>query len=200
MKKQSNYDNFIGVYDGYFSDDFCDNLIKHFEWCLKSNKTWRRKSEADSIYKEDSATTLNPQRIEELDFLHPEVQNYIEEFNDVFWNQCYAEYIEKYGALKQAENHTIFTYKLQKTLPSEGYHIWHSESMSKSHCRRLGVYMVYLNDVDEGGETEFLYFSQRIKPKKGRLIIWPPNYPWTHRGNPPLSGVKYVLTGWTEFN
>jgi hypothetical protein len=80
-----------------------------------------------------------------------------------------------------------------------GYHIWHSEDGDKNFAFRVGVYILYLNDVAEGGETEFLYLSKRIAPKKGRLIIFPPNYPWTHRGNPPLSGEKYILTGWTEF-
>jgi hypothetical protein len=53
--------------------------------------------------------------------------------------------------------------------------------------------------VEEGGETEFLYLSQRVKPKTGRLVIFPSGYVHTHRGNPPLSGEKYIMTGWIEF-
>ena len=40
----------------------------------------------------------------------------------------------------------------------------------------------------------------RVAAKKGRLVIFPANYPWTHRGNPPLSGEKYIMTGWVEFS
>ena len=55
---------------------------------------------------------------------------------------------------------------------------------------------VYLNDVEEGGETEFLHQSVRVKPKKGRIVIWPAAFPYVHRGNQPLSGEKYLLTSW----
>ena len=53
--------------------------------------------------------------------------------------------------------------------------------------------------MEEGGETEFLYQSLRVSPKKGTVIIWPSGYYHTHRGNPPLSGVKYLATGWLEY-
>ena len=58
--------------------------------------------------------------------------------------------------------------------------------------------MMYLNDVDDGGETEFLYQKKRIRPKQGRVLIFPAGFTHTHRGNPPLSGDKYILTSWLE--
>jgi hypothetical protein len=58
--------------------------------------------------------------------------------------------------------------------------------------------MMYLNDVDDGGETEFLYQSKRYKPVKGRVLIWPAGFTHVHRGNPPLSGEKYIATSWLE--
>ena len=87
--------------------------------------------------------------------------------------------------------------KIQKTYPTEGYHVWHVEHGSgyKNEPRAL-VYSIYLNDVKEGGETEFLHQSVRVKPKKGRIVIWPASFVYLHRGNPPLSGEKYILTSW----
>jgi len=38
----------------------------------------------------------------------------------------------------------------------------------------------------------------RVKPKKGRLILFPAGFTHTHRGNPPLDGEKYIITGWVE--
>ena len=60
------------------------------------------------------------------------------------------------------------------------------------------TWMLYLNTVQEGGETEFLYKSLRVQPKAGRFVLWPSGYTHTHRGNPPLNQDKYILTGWAE--
>lgn len=194
---KSNYESFVGIYDDVFTDKFCDDLIEYFEWCQKNNRTYCRPEE-ERIKKDDS-TALNPPNISEINFSHPNIQGFIGEFNDKFWNEAYKEYLAKYSVLADYEKHTIYTYKLQKTLPAGGYHVWHSEDGSKQFASRIGVYILYLNDVAEGGETEFLYQQMRVAPKKGRLVIFPPNYPWAHRGNPPLSGVKYILTGWMEY-
>jgi hypothetical protein len=196
--KNADIDNFVGVYDGYFSPMFCDSLIKYFEWCSGNNKTFGRPDQ-ESIKKDDS-TLLNPIYTNEIDYSVNHLSGFMEEFNSVFWGECYKHYTDTYSVLANYETHTIFTYKVQKTKPSGGYHIWHCEGGEKQHSRRCGVYILYLNDIEEGGETEFLYLSKRVKPKQGRLVIFPPNYPWAHRGNPPLTGDKYIMTGWMEFS
>ena len=58
--------------------------------------------------------------------------------------------------------------------------------------------MIYLNTIEEGGETEFLYLKKREKPVEGKLLIFPAGFTHTHRGNPPLKGDKYILTSWLE--
>ena len=55
--------------------------------------------------------------------------------------------------------------------------------------------MVYINDVEEGGETEWLYQQLKIKPKRNTCVIWPGAFTHLHRGNPPMSD-KYIATGW----
>jgi hypothetical protein len=87
--------------------------------------------------------------------------------------------------------------KIQKTLPTQGYHVWHLEHGTGKECsQRALVFTIYLNDVEEGGETEFLHQSIRAKPVKGRCVIWPAAFPYVHRGNPPLQGEKYIMTSW----
>ena len=84
---------------------------------------------------------------------------------------------------------------LQKTEPMEGYHSFHAEDNSWNNRFRVLAWMVYLNDVPEGGETEWLYQQVKIKPTANTLVIWPGSFTHLHRGNPPMS-TKYVLTGW----
>lgn len=195
--KQIKHENFVGIYEEFFNVDFCENLIAHYEWCVKNNRSFGRPE--IETQKSDNSAVLNPSSIEEINFSHPNISSFLLDFNKVFWDECYADYSDKYSALRDYTEHTIYTYKIQKTQPTEGYHIWHAEDGTQEYSRRIGVYILYLNDVEEGGETEFLYFSKRYRPKAGTLLIFPPNYPWAHRGNPPLSGTKYIMTGWIEF-
>jgi hypothetical protein len=87
-----------------------------------------------------------------------------------------------------------------------GYHHWHSEHFphprdpSQKSLHRVLLWLLYLNDVDDGGETEFFYQNMKIKPKKGTLILAPVNFSYTHRGNIPLSNDKYVLASWFLYN
>jgi hypothetical protein len=59
--------------------------------------------------------------------------------------------------------------------------------------------MFYLNDVQEGGETEFYYQNLKSKPKQGTMVIAPAGFTHTHRGNKPISGDKYIFTSWILF-
>ena len=85
-----------------------------------------------------------------------------------------------------------------------GYPHWHSEQYPQSHgveaLHRVALYMYYLNDVDEGGETEFFYQGRAIKPQKGSMVIAPAGFTHSHRGNVPISHHKYIATSWVMFN
>ena len=81
------------------------------------------------------------------------------------------------------------------TPPGGGYHVWHDENTGGDYSR-VAVWMVYLNDAFDGGETEFLYYKRRIQPKAGTLLIWPAGLTHAHRGGLVTSGNKYIITGW----
>ena len=87
--------------------------------------------------------------------------------------------------------------KIQKTQPGGGYHVWHTERNYLNYgCSRALVWTVYLNDIEKGGETEFLNQNQRVPAKTGRGCIFPADFPYVHRGNPPLDKDKYIVTSW----
>jgi hypothetical protein len=99
---------------------------------------------------------------------------------DIAWNH----YIQNTGSRDAYDRNSISLYslKIQKTLPTEGYHIWHIEHGKGYETEpRAFVFSIYLNDVEEGGETEFLHFSKRVKPKTGRIVIWPAAFPYLHQ-------------------
>jgi prolyl 4-hydroxylase len=66
-------------------------------------------------------------------------------------------------------------------------------------ANRYLVVLWYLNDVAEGGETAFVDLDLAIKPKAGRLLIFPPYWMFQHEGRPPVSGDKYILSTYLLF-
>lgn len=89
--------------------------------------------------------------------------------------------------------------KIQKTSPGGGFHSWHWERTAEiPSASRILTWTVYLNTVNHGGETEFLYRGLRIEPLEGRLCLFPCDFTTAHRGNPPLKEDKYIVTGWFE--
>ena len=60
-------------------------------------------------------------------------------------------------------------------------------------CRYLS-FMWYLNDVIDGGETEFTELDFKIQPKAGALMMFPPIWMFPHKGHLLNSGKKYLLS------
>ncbi len=83
--------------------------------------------------------------------------------------------------------------------PKSSY--WKTESSSGG--QRSYTAMVFLNEVEEGGTTDFPSLGLSITPKTGVLLVWNnatdkgmPNE-WTlHAGLPVIKGVKYIITKW----
>lgn len=191
------FNNFVGVFENAYSDEYCDRIVTYYNNMTAAGfgEDRMKQDSALNIKKDDVAVFANGERqIMEVPLL-----GFTKEFNEKFWAEFYPAYAQKYAILTEYDNHSVYSYKIQKTSIGGGYHIWHSEDSARSVCGRVLVWMLYLNDVDEGGETEFLYYPMRVKAKKGRLIIWPAGFTHTHRGNPPISNEKYVVTGWVEF-
>jgi len=94
-------------------------------------------------------------------------------------------------------------WNIQEYKPGGGYHEWHYEkggAPSGVVFKRHLVFMTFLNDITEdGGETEWLYQKIKIKPEKGLTVIWPAEWPWTHRGVMCEKQAKYIATGWYSF-
>jgi hypothetical protein len=185
---------FVGIFENAFSKEYCENLIKSYDLAIEAGYGKTRQDTEDYNNLEKSDTQL----YNTLPNIQIPVPN-VAEFNEIFWGKCYPIYEKQFPLLKESGRHSSYYFKMQKTKLREGYHIWHYESSTREISHRLLTWMLYLNDVEEGGETEFLYQSMRVKPKQGTLLIWPAAFTHTHRGNPPLSNEKYIVTGWTEF-
>jgi len=191
-------EDFIRIYDNVLDENTCTDIINLFETCASHNQVvpheqytkapthLTRKDETLFLFRPDVITLPN------------NANSYLEKFTEAFWNH-YEDYAHEFSVLESSPKHGFYLLRLQKTQVGGGFHTWHYENFDLATSSRLVAFQLYLNDVEEGGETEFLYYHKRIKPKQGSLMIWPAGYTHTHRGNPPLSNEKYVLTGWLNF-
>lgn len=82
-----------------------------------------------------------------------------------------------------------------------GARYWPSEI--KRGGQRSWTAMAYLNDVDEGGVTEFTRIGATVTPERGLLLVWNnatpdglPNHDTMHAACPVIKGAKYVVTKW----
>jgi hypothetical protein len=64
---------------------------------------------------------------------------------------------------------------------------------------RYLVFLWYLNDVAEGGQTAFVDLGVEVEARAGRLLVFPPFWMFQHAGLPPRSGDKYILSTYLEF-
>jgi hypothetical protein len=193
------FENFILQYDNLFSANECQQFIDSFNRMDRAGFTINRQKQDPnmrSTFKKDDqfyiSDVLSGMELDITDIAPCRM------FSEKFWNDVFPAYSEEYGILDSHSRMVIRALKIQKTQIAGGYHVWHCEDDTPSNVRRVLTFILYLNDVDEGGETEFLYYPKRVKARQGRLILWPAGFTHTHRGNPPMSNTKYILTGWVE--
>lgn len=100
---------------------------------------------------------------------------------------------QRYAVGQQFKAHHDFFH------PSEPY--W--EDMQKCGGQRTWTVMMFLNDVEAGGQTFFPNAGVKITPRKGNLLSWnnmdelgEPNHQSLHQGMPVEIGVKYIITKW----
>lgn len=118
-------------------------------------------------------------------------------------HQCLDLYAQQYEWSRKALEpwDVIPVYNVQMYEPGKHYSSWHSEvgSPNPEKPYRHLTFLTYLNDIEDGGGTEFLYQKVQTKPQKGLTVVWPAGWTHIHRGIPAPSERKYIVTGWCVF-
>ena len=172
-------ESFIRIYDNVLPD----NLVRHLIQMADQSVTWKTRSHKHRKDKQVALDTFWPRESQEI--------------NNNLLDKVFTPYIDDFPYLQgQGDDWWSGSVLLQKTEALEGYHSFHCENIAWANRNRVLAWMIYLNDVEEGGETEWLYQQLKIKPKANTGVIWPGSFTHIHRGNPPISGTKYILTGW----
>jgi prolyl 4-hydroxylase len=87
--------------------------------------------------------------------------------------------------------------------PTQDY--WAHEG--RSGGQRSWTAMIFLDEPEEGGTTEFPHLGLGVRPQAGMMLIWNNvkpdgtlNYKTLHTGTPVVRGVKHVITKWYRQN
>ena len=169
------------IYEDKINKKVCSNLINIFE---NSDK----KESIDNDYTKMNQVVIN--------LYDPILEPYIKCLSKVK-----NKYIKKYIQVDKGQMPwNLFPYiKIQKYKPKESYSGWHCEAEGiEGNEKKILVFTTYLNTINKGGETEFLYQKQKIKPVFGKTIIFAAYWTHTDRGN-ITNEIKYIITGWYTY-
>jgi hypothetical protein len=122
-KLKYEFKEFIGIYENAFTSKECENVIKLFEQAHESGYTYGRFGEGNNVLTKKDDIALNIMPSIELDW----DLEFIKSFHDRFYKYIYPIYNLQYPALQNQQKHKIKYIKIQKTCPTQGYHVWHCE-------------------------------------------------------------------------
>jgi len=114
--------------------------------------------------------------------------------------KCFIDYQNQWPFLKSVIKVVdVPGFNIQKYSRGDHFAQLHSERTTLDTLHRLFAWMTYLNDVDDGGQTNFSHYGIKIKPETGKTLIWPAEWTHAHTGEVLKSGTKYIVTGWMHF-
>ena len=185
-KKKLDFSNFIYTERDALPRSFCDNVIEKFE----QDDRKRQGQVGGGVHLDIKRSS--DLSISELDDWKSYDQAFFKSLNGGLkkYIRFLPEEYMKHRALSELGNDT--GYQIQRTQPGD-YYIWHHDQSAT----RLVTFIWYLNDIKDGGYTEFID-GTRIQPEAGKLIIFPATWDFLHRGVSPKTETKYLCTGWVH--
>ena len=191
LKLESDQINFIGIWN-LENNELCKNIVNFFETNIDLQKDGTTGDGKKTELKKTTDINIHPNNLKEEKFVH--IKDYIKALHN-----CYLDYQDQWPFLKDKINTVdIPTFNIQRYNPGDHFSHIHTERSSLNSLHRVFAWMIYLNNVEDGGNTTFPYFDLTIKPEKGKLLIWPAEWTHTHCGEKVNSDVKYIMTGWID--
>lgn len=198
----------IGYFENAFTAEECGKILKRFDQAKNTKETYQGQSGSGTDTAIKSSIDFNL-----LYSSRTDDQDLVNLIFDRFNHFVTKEYLDKFpytdlypGSTELFFSKTFYEIaQIQEYPQNTGhYNAWHTETGTFTMSRRLFSFLLYVNDVEEGGETDFLYATEgdtflSIKPKAGTLLVHPASFPYVHRGRTPISSRKVILTSWLSY-
>ena len=184
--------HFIGSWN-IENETLCNEIIDFFEGNKDLQKSGITLSGNNQAAKKTTDIEISPNDLKNVKF--KSLSSYI---NELY--KCYTDYQNQWPLLKDIiKNIHLGGFNIQKYSPGDHFAKIHTERSTIQNLHRIFAWMTYLNDVDDGGMTNFSHYGIKIKPEIGKTLIWPAEWTHAHSGEVLNSGVKYIVTGWMHF-
>lgn len=189
---ETKFPHFIGSWK-IENDTLCNEIIAFFEENKNLQKQGSITSGKDTTIKKTTDITITPNDLQNIKFKC--INNYIEELH-----KCFVDYQNQWPFLKdKIKSLHIGAFNIQRYFPGDHFAKIHCERIGIQNIHRMFAWMTYLNDVDDGGVTNFSHYAIKVKPEIGKTLIWPAEWTHAHAGEILNSGKKYIITGWMHF-
>lgn len=180
---------YVRWYDDALTSQFCEQLIAAYtqsvEHHVRREPGWRTGLD-DSAWTELDVTPLADDALK--GFLFKQIEAFLARYNRDVGLSIPIPTSARLAPLR---------IKCYRPGVAEKFQL-HFDSINEVADRYL-VFLWYLNDVTEGGETEFPDLPMKVAARAGRLLMFPPYWMYQHAGLPPLSGDKYILSTYLLF-
>ena len=190
-------DDYIKIYDNVIDADSCKMIIEKFEDSHEHFLT---------VHDEDGDEKISFKQIVLVD--HKEWGSVQTGMLEMFQDYIIHYKIDCNIVTKQwPETYGYEAIRIKRYLDND-YDRFdpHVDVLNYETARRFLTFFIYLNDVEEGGETQFMnlhkpgtYIPYMIQPKRGRLLMFPPTWQYYHAGLKPISGMKYLINSYCHY-
>ena len=172
--------------DNFLTCEECEVLISEIKKELRPS-TIATSGNEDSSYRTSSTCDLGIIKKDFLRDLDERICNFIG------IDPSYGETLQGQNYQIEQEFKVHTDYFEQSQMPEH----------DKGKGQRTYTFMIYLNEVTEGGETEFPELNKTFTPSEGKVLIWnnlnedgSPNINTLHQAFPVKKGEKNVITKW----
>lgn len=196
--------DFIKIYDGYFPEDLCDDIVHEY----KGSSEWSQSRVGTKADLEANTRTSYTLFISDPDSI--EINTVKRKKLDERIFNCLGSVIEEYSSTFPYTYVSVDNgYHLLRYTPNQ-YYREHSdyfpiigsetsyEYFRSINSRQISC-IVTLSAPEKdflGGGTSFFNDTYRVTASKGTVLMFPSNFMFPHQALPVVSGVRYSLVTW----